>query len=331
MKTMDTIRWLLDSSEPWTRYRTQVDLLDCPDTEPDVIAARREMLEHPQVQSLIASASAWGERPLKRHNDASHSLYALSTLADFGLRFDDPGVPAVIEKVLARQSSEGAFQTPVFIPRAFGGPDASLWTWVACDAPTLLYALSALGLTDDPRVQRAAAHLASLAVENGYRCAAAPELGRFKGPGNRQDPCPIANVYALKALSLSPGPDRDQAARPAAEMLLDHWARRKERKYFLFGVGADYHKLKYPFVWYDILHVVEALSRYPHVHTDARFNHMLAAIQTQANPHGRFVPSSMYQAWKGWSFADKKNPSPWLTFLVLRIQKRVGRFVATTM
>jgi hypothetical protein len=31
----------------------------------------------------------------------------------------------------------------------------------------------------------------------------------------------------------------------------------------------------------------------------------------------------MYVAWKGWSFADKKTPSPWLTFLVRRIQKRV--------
>jgi hypothetical protein len=32
----------------------------------------------------------------------------------------------------------------------------------------------------------------------------------------------------------------------------------------------------------------------------------------------------MYMSWKGWSFADKKSPSPWLTFLVLRLLKRVG-------
>jgi hypothetical protein len=33
----------------------------------------------------------------------------------------------------------------------------------------------------------------------------------------------------------------------------------------------------------------------------------------------------MYRAWKGWSFADKKRPSPWLTFLVLRIQHRLEK------
>ena len=51
---------------------------------------------------------------------------------------------------------------------------------------------------------------------------------------------------------------------------------------------------------------------------------MLDAITAQAGEEGRYTASSMYRAWKGWSFADKKNPSPWLTFLVMRILKRVG-------
>jgi hypothetical protein len=37
----------------------------------------------------------------------------------------------------------------------------------------------------------------------------------------------------------------------------------------------------------------------------------------------------MYQAWKGWSFADKKASSLWLTLLVLRIQKRIHQLVTT--
>ena len=105
-------------------------------------------------------------------------------------------------------------------------------------------------------------------------------------------------------------------------MLLGHWERRAEVKYYLFGVGGDFRKLKYPFVWYDILHVVDVLSRYPFVHTDLRFQEMAAAVIAQADEQGRYTAGSMYQAWKGWSFADKKQPSPWLTFLVWRIQQR---------
>ena len=48
------------------------------------------------------------------------------------------------------------------------------------------------------------------------------------------------------------------------------------------------------------------------------------AVVDQADEEGYFTASSMYMAWKGWSFANKKEPSPWLTFLVLRIQQRVG-------
>ena len=108
-------------------------------------------------------------------------------------------------------------------------------------------------------------------------------------------------------------------------MLLGHWERRAEAKYYLFGVGSDFRKLKYPFVWYDILHVADVLSRYPFVHADPRFGEMVAAITGAGRcDQGRYTAGSMYQAWRGWSFADKKQPSPWLTFLALRIQARIG-------
>lgn len=339
-----TIEWLLDSPEPWTRYRTLVDLLDQPESGPQAVAARREMILHPWVQALIAETAAWGERPLKRHNDASYPIYKFSTLADFGLKAGDPGLDAAIEKVLARQSPEGAFQSVVNIPKAFGGDGNDHWTWIICDAPTLLYSLLAFGLGGDPRLQRAVDHLAGLVDDNGWRCVCAPDLGKFRGPGKKSDPCPIANVYALKALSQVPELLDSPAARAGAETLLAHWASSGvgggDRPY-LFGAGSDYRKLKYPFVWYDILHVADVLNRFPFVHADPRFQAMLNAIAAQADAEGRYTATSMYQSWKsapspigavpmgegrggGWSFADKKTPSPWLTFLALRIQKRAG-------
>lgn len=319
----DTLKWLLASDEPWTRYRTLVDLLDRPENDAQVQSARHEMLAHPQIQNLIDEAASWPGFALKRHNDAKHPLYALSTLADFGLRVDDPGMASVVESVMAHQSEEGAFQTKLRLYKRFGGIDGEYWTWMACDAPTLLYALLAFGLAEDAHVQRALNHLVDLAEENGWRCSAASELGAFKGPGRREDPCPIANVYALKALSQVPALLDSPAARAGTEMLLWHWGPECERKVYLFGLGTFFRRLKYPFVWYDILHVVDVLSRFPIVHTDSRFQTMITTITEQADAEGRYTAASMYRAWKGWSFADKKAPSPWLTFLVLRIQKRM--------
>ncbi|NIO72730.1 MAG: hypothetical protein GTN71_27850 [Anaerolineae bacterium] len=323
--TTGLTQWLLESDEPWTRYRTLLDLLDRPEDDPEVQAARAEMLAHPQVQALIAEAATWPGYALKRHNDASHPIYKFSTLADFGLRADDPGMSAGIEAVMAHQSPEGAFQSLMNIPKRFGGTGEDTWTWMLCDAPTLLYALLAFGLGNAPCVQRAVDHLVSLVDENGWRCVAAPELGKFRGPGRKADPCPIVNVYALKALSQVPELLDSPAARTGAEMLLWHWEHQTERKIYMFGIGTDFRKLKYPFVWYDILHVVDVLSRFPFVHADPRFQEMVETITAQADENGRYTASSMYRAWKGWSFADKKNPSPWLTFLVLRVQRRMGQ------
>jgi hypothetical protein len=150
----------------------------------------------------------------------------------------------------------------------------------------------------------------------------APEVGKFRGPGRKSDPCPIATVYALKALAMRPDLHTSPAAHAGTEMLLRHWAAPRGQKYYLFGVGRDFRKLKYPFVWYDLLHVADVLSRFPFVHADPRYQQMVAAIAAQADAEGRYTASSMYQSWKGWSFADKKNPSPWLTFLAWRIQRQ---------
>jgi hypothetical protein len=211
----------------------------------------------------------------------------------------------------------------VNIAQAFGGTGEDQWTWILCDAPTLLYALLAMGLGADPRVRRAVRHLAGLVDENGWRCVAAPDLGKFRGPGRKGDPCPIANLLALKALARTPDWRDSPATHIGAETLLRHWQQRGQIKPYLFGIGTDFVKLKYPFIWYDILHMAEVLSLFPFARADERFREMVAAVTAQADAEARYTAGSMYQAWKAWSFADKKRPSPWLTFLVERIRRRV--------
>lgn len=319
----EQIDWLLMSDEPWTRYRTLIDLVGRSEDDGEVVAARAEMVAHAQVRGLVETAVSWPGYALKRHNDARHPIYAFSTLADFGIHFDDDGVQEALEKILEHQSVEGAFQTKMRLYKQFGGLDGEHLIWMGCDAPTLLYALLAMGMGDDARVQHAVDHLVGLVQEDGWRCSAASDLGNFRGPGRKDDPCPIVNVYALKALAQLPEMRDSLVVQQGAEMLLWHWAHQGERKLRMFGIGTDFRKLKYPFVWYDVLHVVDVLSRFPFVYDDVRFREMLQVVLELGDENGRFTATSMFRAWKGWSFADKKRPSPWLSFLVYRIQHRV--------
>jgi hypothetical protein len=282
------------------------------------------MVAHPQVQKLIADAQSWPGYPLKRHNDAKHPIQSLTVLADFGLNRDDPGMDEIIQSILSHQAEDGAFKTLMHLYKQFGGMEGEHWAWMGCDAPVLLYVLSAFGCTDLPEVNNALDKLISLSRDNGWPCSASPNLGNFKGPGKRDDPCPIANLQALKALSLWEDEIGEKSILPGIEMLLEHWEIRKEKKYFLFGIGTDFQKLKYPLIWYDILHVVDVLSRFPSAVKDPRFLEMVEVITDQADEGGRYTASSMYMAWKEWSFANKKEPSPWLTLMVERIRKRAG-------
>ena len=276
------------------------------------------------VRALLGLAASWPGHPLKRHNDAAHPLYALSTLADFGLTREDPGVAEAADAVMAHFDGD-AFETWLWLPRFLtkASHDAERWAWMLCDAPTLLYALLAFGYGDAERVSAAVADLVWRCSEVGWRCGAASSLPSFDGPGRRDDTCPMASVYALKALSLT-SYRTDDAVVPAVQALLDHWEHQRDYKLRMFGIGTDFRKLRYPFVWYDILHVADVLSRYPAALADPRFGEMLEAIASQADADHRYTAGAMFRSWKGWSFADRRSPSPWLTFLVRRIEARVA-------
>ena len=316
--------WLLDGP-PWVRYRTCIDLLDQGGDDTDVVAARQAMLDHELVQELIADLRQWPAEVLKRHNDARHNLHKLTFIVDLGINKNDPGMAEVVEKIFADQSPEGPFQTIGNIPTHFGGTGQDSLQWMLCDAPLITEALIKLGYQDDPRVKRSIVYLKGLVRENGWPCAATTSLGsKFKGPGRREDPCPYANLLMLQMLSALPEEQDGEAVHVGVETLFDLWASRKEKKPFLFAMGTDFAKLKAPLVWYDILHVLDVLTRFPWLRQDERLKEMVKIVEAKHDAQGRYKAESVWRAWKDWDFGQKRDPSQWITFLVRRIQKRVG-------
>ncbi len=118
---------------------------------------------------------------------------------------------------------------------------------------------------------------------------------------------------------------RDAAeTRAGAETLLGLWQDSLTRHPYIFYMGHDFRKLKAPFVWYDLLHVLEVLTQFPWLAGDERLREMIDVLAGKADAAGRFTPESVYQAWSGWDFGQKKAPSRWLTLLAHRILARQG-------
>lgn len=313
--------WLLEGS-PWVQYRTFIDILNKPEDDPETLKARKAALADSQVRSLLAELSQWPGAELKSHSNAGHHLHKLTFIADLGFNARDPEINSIINFILEHQSPEGPFQSFINLPAQYGGSGESGWTWMLCDAPLIIYALVKFGFGNNDGVQLAVNHLVGLIRENGWPCAVSPDI-KFRGPGRKDDPCPYANLIMLKALGQIPKWQNSNECKTGAETLLTLWERSRERHPYMFYMGTDFAKLKAPFIWYDILHVLDVLTQFPWLHNDSRLNEMVDRVRSKADEKGRFTPESIWKAWADWEFGQKKEPSRWLTLITQRILKRL--------
>ena len=316
----NVIEWLLQG-DPWVEYRTRVDLLGQSKTDLQVTAARKAMLADPKIKSLITELIDWPGNVLNSHKSAGQSFHKLSFLAELGLDISDPPVKKIVHKVMEHQSKQGPFQLPMNIPTHFGGSGKDEWAWALCDAPIIVASLIQLGMQADSRVQAALEYLTTLVHENGWHCTVSPELGTFRGPGRKQDPCPYATLVMLSVLAHVPELRESQPAKIGVETLLSLWESSREQHPYMFFMGTDFRKLKAPLFWYDILHVLDVLRHFKCAREDERFQQMLSLVEYKADGDGRYTPESVWMAWKDWDFSQKKMPSRGLTFFVQRILK----------
>ncbi|MEW6241648.1 MAG: hypothetical protein AB1564_12640 [Chloroflexota bacterium] len=318
------IEWLLQG-EPWIEYRTRVDLLNQKEDDPQVIAARKKMLADPKIRALLAELSDWPGRVLSSHRSASQAFHKLSFIAELGLDINDPPVKKIVDKVMRHQSKQGPFQLPTNVPAHFGGSGKDEWAWALCDAPVIVAALIRMGMGADARVQTAVEYLNGLLRDNGWPCAVSPELGKFRGPGRKDDPCPYATLVMLQALAHVPELRESKSAKIGVETLLSLWEKSREQHPYMFYMGTDFRKLKAPLFWYDILHVLDVLSHFKQARKDRRFKEMLSIIESKADSEGRYILESIWTAWKDWDFGQKKIPSRGLTFFAQRILHRANQ------
>ncbi len=317
----ELINWLLEGP-PWIEYRTRLDLMDQSGKDPEVSSAREKLLEDSKIKAVIDELDHWPGPALKNHKAPYHPIHKLAFISDIGLKKSDPRMGSITDKILGNRSEEGIFQIYINIPKHFGGAGEGMWTWMLCDAPLILYSLIKLGFKEDIRVNNAANYLAGLISENGWRCIVSPRI-KFRGPGRKDDPCPYATLLMLKLLSQAEDLIESKESKTGAEVILYLWEQSRERHPYFFHMGTDFRKLKAPLVWYDILHVLDVLTRFPWLKNDSRLKEMIDIVKTKSDDMGRFTPESIYTKLKGWEFAQKKEPSRWITFLIKRILKRL--------
>jgi hypothetical protein len=307
---------LTRAAEPWVAYGALVDLEGVDRDDPRAKAVYQQLTQDPRITRLISALETWPGPPLGKAYDAKDSIWQLSMLADFGLRRSDVRIAAIAGRLFAAQATDGGF--------LHGGFDHTR-TWherpYICVDHVQTYALARFGYCDDPRLQQAYAHiLARQRLDGGFH----PNDKALPGHERQDDAsCPFGTVNVLRALVANPEHRAGEAARRAAEYLLDCWERRAEPyRPVGFGIGATWDKLQYPFVQYQRLKTMDALSQVPGLSGDARYRQLLAELEAKRRPDGTWWADGVNKPYAAFDFGQKRGPSAWITLVASGILQR---------
>jgi hypothetical protein len=319
---MYIIDWLLES-EPYVQYTVRKNILRQNKHELSVL--RAAILSDARIEKYLSDIADFNKMLVANHKDPEIPIHKLLFMIDIGLDTEIPQIDAAIHQILMNRDEKGIPKSMINIPKHFGGSGEDTLAWSLCDAPLMLYALLLAGLEYDGQIKEGVEYLVRLQRDNGFPCVVSKELGKFRGPGRKDDCCPYANLIILKLLSIIPEYEKSELANSIVNVVLDLWEDSQAQHPYMFYMGTDFRKLKAPTIWYDIVSVTDCLSHFGYARKDKRFNEMLDIIETKANSKYQFTPESVYQKCKAWDFGQKKQPSPWLTYLCIRILERCGR------
>lgn len=312
---------LLDCSENWLKYAINHHLNSIHKDELDIL--RELALADERIQKYLYDVANFHGILVTNHKNPDLPIHKLLFLLDLGFDMEIPEIKAAIDEILRHRDENGIFQSLTNVPKHFGGSGMDVFSWCLCDAPLLMRALIMAGMDYNEYIKPGVDYLISLSRDNGFSCSVSPELGKFRGPGRKDDCCPYATLIMADLLSHIPEYRDSQTAVSSVKALLNLWDNSLEQHPYMFYMGKDFRKLKAPSYWYDIISVVDVLSKYKFVHNDPRFNEMVSLIRDKQGEDGFFIPESVYQKLKDWDFGQKKVSSTYLTYLCLQIFERL--------
>jgi len=260
---------------------------------------------------------------VSNHKNPELPIRKLIFLLDIGFDTDIPEIKNAISQLMSHKDNNGIYQSLTNIPKHFGGTGTDIFGWCLCDAPLLLMALLKANLDYQQHIKQGVDFLVALNQPYGFPCSVSEELGKFRGPGRKDDPCPYATLVMLNLLSDIDEYKNSDIAINGVKNILALWENSLERHPYMFYMGTDFRKLKAPAMWYDIVSVTDCLGKYEYAKNDKRFLEMVRIIKTKQDENGLFTPESIYTKCKGWDFGQKKTISPYLSYLCIRLLGRL--------
>ncbi len=305
----DPTSWLLEPDNPSVRYFTLRDLLDRPEDDTEVTAAKAAIMTSPPASDILAAQrpdGSWQAEERAYNPMYKSTVWQVVFLDELAADGEDGRVRRGVERVFATmQAEDGSFPA---LGRAYHGT-------LLCMEGNVLRALLGLGYSKDPRTQRAMAFLLRTVEEKGFTC-------RYNG----DKPCAWGAIKVLRALAKVPpaerAPEVEKAIAQGANLLLsgdlatgDYPSKKGEvsKHWFKFSFPRGYNS--------DILEALVILARLGYV-GDERLRPAVDFLLSKQGKDGRWKSAHVLTGRLLVDLDKRGGPSKWITLNALRVLKQ---------
>lgn len=325
---MNIIHWLLeqDPHNPSVRYFALRDLLELPESDPEVLEAHAAIMRSGPVPAILAAQKPSGEW-VKAGSGYSPkyraTVWSLLILAELGADPQD----ARIRKSCQYQLDHGLAGNGAFSAYQGLTPSGA----IHCLNGNLLFALQRLGFGDDPRVQTVSEWIAlAILGEGPIRFYSSGTSGpNFACGINLGQPCGWGANKAIRGLLEIPKEGRspliERALQAGADFLLSRDPAVADYPYTQ-RVSSTWFKLGFPLsYWSDVLETVSNLVDLGYG-ADPRLQPALEWILAKQDDQGRWKLGNSLNGKMWVDIETRGKPSKWITLRALRVLKKVGIF-----
>jgi hypothetical protein len=327
----DPLPWLLDDAAPAVRAATLTRLLDRPDDDPDVIAARSRAMATDPIRSMLDSQEpegCWAKAGPGYSPKYRATVWQVIFLDQLGADPGEPRIQLACEYVLTHTQADNGGMGSSGVRDSLAPPPSRA---IHCLNGNLVRALIGFGRLDDARVQAAidwaARTITGEGVERFY--ASGTSGPDFACGANEGRPCAWGAVKELLGLARIPvrrrSPLVSRAIGRGAQFLLsrdpavaDYPMPSRDAK-----PSSSWFKLGFPSGYVtDVLQNLQVLAELGHA-GDPRLTHAVDWVLRQQDAHGRWRNRYAYNGKTTVDIEHQGDLSRWVTLRACTLLKAV--------
>jgi len=322
----DPTDWLLEPYNPSVRYFALTELLEKPETQPEVIAAKNEIMHIGKVPKILGKQSDQGywETPDKFYTAKyKGTVWQLIILAELGADGNDERIKKACEFILENsQDHESGGFSVWHSARTGGGRHSGV---IPCLTGNMVWSLIQLGFFEDPRVERGINWITQYQrFDDGIEQL--PKRWPYDKATScfSKHSCHMGVVKALKALAEIPPDKRSDDVKStieaAAEYLCIHHIHKKSHD--LSRVSKpSWLKFSFPLMYQtDALEILGILTKLGY--RDDRMQEAIELVISKQDDHGRWSLERTFNGRFQTNIEHKCKTSKWITLNALKVLKR---------